>query len=122
MNDHKAMVGALSQRALDPSTFLCAPASVMRDTLALIDRNYGSVEEYCTKVLGFGPEDQERLIFACTRGSPGNNDAATTLPPRVQTEGEVIVELLASGCDQNEVSATTISVDNAEEEGLASIE
>lgn len=60
MNDHQAMVGALSQRSLDPKTFLGAPASVMRETLDLIDKEYGSVEGYCTW-MGFGPEQQEKL-------------------------------------------------------------
>jgi len=64
MNDHQAMVGALSQRNLDPKTFLGAPASVMRDTLESINENYGSVEGYCNWI-GFGPEKQERLRQAC---------------------------------------------------------
>ena len=64
MNDHQAMVGALSQRSLDPKTFLGAPASVMRETLEAIDKEYGSVEDYCTW-MGFGPEQQEKLRRAC---------------------------------------------------------
>jgi len=64
MNDHKAMVGALSQRNLDPKTFLGAPASVMRDTLQAINENYGSVEGYCDWI-GFGPEQREKLRQAC---------------------------------------------------------
>mmetsp|Transcript_8158 Transcript_8158/g.11757 ORF Transcript_8158/g.11757 Transcript_8158/m.11757 type:complete len:443 (+) Transcript_8158:183-1511(+) len=60
MNDHKAMVGALSQRNLDPKTFLCAPPQVMRDTLEIINNEYGSVEEYLNWI-GFGPEDQKKL-------------------------------------------------------------
>jgi protein tyrosine/serine phosphatase len=60
MNDHKAMVGALSQRSLDPKTFLGAPPQVMRDTLLSIEENYGSVEAYCDWI-GFGPELREKL-------------------------------------------------------------
>lgn len=60
MNDHKAMVGALSQRNLNPKTFLGAPPQVMRDTLESIREEYGSVEEYMTWI-GFGPEKQEKL-------------------------------------------------------------
>ena len=66
MNDHKAMVGALSQRNLDPKTFLGAPASVMRDTLRIIRENYGSVEGYCNWI-GFGPDQQEKLRNACMK-------------------------------------------------------
>lgn len=65
MNDHKAMVGALSQRNLNPKTFLGAPPQVMRDTLEAIRDEYGSVEGYMTWV-GFGPEKQERLRKALT--------------------------------------------------------
>jgi len=64
MNDHTAMVGALSQRSLDPKTFLGAPPQVMRDTLENIEREYGSVEGYCTWI-GFGPDKQEKLRRAC---------------------------------------------------------
>lgn len=64
MNDHQAMVGALSQRNLDPKTFLGAPASVMRDTLQAVNENYGSVEGYC-EWLGFGPDMQMKLRRAC---------------------------------------------------------
>lgn len=64
MNDHKAMVGALSQRSLDPKTFLGAPPQVMRDTLAAIEEDYGSVEGYCDWI-GFGPEQREQLRKAC---------------------------------------------------------
>lgn len=60
MNDHQAMVGALSQRSLDPKTFLGAPPNVMRDTLAAIKNEYGSVEKYCDWI-GFGPEKQKQL-------------------------------------------------------------
>lgn len=60
MNDHKAMVGALSQRSLDPKKFLVAPPQVMVDTLASIRREYGSIEDYLTWI-GFGPEKQEQL-------------------------------------------------------------
>jgi Tyrosine phosphatase family len=66
MNDHQAMVGALSQRNLDPKTFLGAPASVMRDTLQAIVDEYGSVEGYCNWI-GFGPEKQEQLRQACMK-------------------------------------------------------
>jgi hypothetical protein len=60
MDDHQAMVGALSQRNLDPKTFLGAPPHVMQDSLQAIDATYGSVEEYCNWI-GFGPEKQEQL-------------------------------------------------------------
>ena len=65
MNDHKAMVGALSQRNLNPKTFLGAPPQVMRDTLEAIREDYGSVEGYMNW-LGFGPEKQEKLRKALT--------------------------------------------------------
>jgi protein tyrosine/serine phosphatase len=60
INDHKAMVGALSQRNLNPKTFLGAPPHVMRDTLQSIRDTYGSVEGYCDWI-GFGPEWREKL-------------------------------------------------------------
>lgn len=60
MNDHQAMVGALSQRSLDPKTFLGAPPQAMADTLLSIEENYGSVEGYCD-FIGFGPEQREKL-------------------------------------------------------------
>jgi protein tyrosine/serine phosphatase len=66
LNDHRAMVGALSQRDLNPKTFLGAPASVMRDTLADIEAEYGSVEGYCNWI-GFGPEQQQKLRDAVTK-------------------------------------------------------
>eukprot|EP00977_Amphora_coffeiformis_P018569 scaffold6586_cov138-Amphora_coffeaeformis.AAC.2 len=65
MNDHQAMVGALSQRNLDPKTFLGAPPSVMREILEAINENYGSVQGYCNWI-GFGPEKQKQLVEACT--------------------------------------------------------
>ena len=65
MNDHKAMVGALSQRNLDAKTFLGAPPQVMKDTLDNIRNNYGSVEEYLD-FIGFGEESRERLKYALT--------------------------------------------------------
>jgi protein tyrosine/serine phosphatase len=65
MNDHKAMVGALSQRNLDPKTFLGAPPQVMKDTLDAIREDYGSVENYMTWI-GFGPEKQAKLKKALT--------------------------------------------------------
>ena len=64
MNDHQAMVGALSQRSLDPKIFLGAPAYVMRDTLVTITEQYGSVEGYCNWI-GFTPEQQQQLRNAC---------------------------------------------------------
>jgi protein tyrosine/serine phosphatase len=64
MSDHTAMVGALSQRNLDPKTFLGAPPQVMRDTLRAINSTYGSVSDYCTWI-GFGPDRQEALRRAC---------------------------------------------------------
>lgn len=60
MNDHSAMVGALSQRSLDPKTFLGAPPEVMAATLLSIEENYGSVEGYCDWI-GFGTEQQDKL-------------------------------------------------------------
>jgi Tyrosine phosphatase family len=64
MNDHQAMVGALSQRNLDPKTFLGAPAHVMRQTIQWLEQEYGSVADYCTAI-GFSPEQQEQLRRAC---------------------------------------------------------
>jgi protein tyrosine/serine phosphatase len=66
MADHKAMVGALSQRNLDAKTFLGAPPHVMEDTLRNIRREYGSVEEYLD-FIGFGKDSRERLIRALTQ-------------------------------------------------------
>ena len=66
MNDHRAMVGALSQRNLDPKTFLGAPPQVMRDTLEALEENYGSVEDYCDWI-GFGRDKQAKLIEAMTK-------------------------------------------------------
>ena len=66
MADHKAMVGALSQRNLDAKTFLGAPPHVMEDTLRNIRRDYGSVEEYLDYI-GFGRDSRERLIRALTQ-------------------------------------------------------
>lgn len=66
MNDHKAMVGALSQRSLDAKTFLGAPPQVMEDTLKNIRKDYGSVEEYLD-FIGFGEESRKRLIYALTQ-------------------------------------------------------
>jgi len=63
MNDHKAMVGALQQRSVDPKTFLGAPPSVMKATLQIIKENFGSVEGYCD-FIGFGKDDRERLKSA----------------------------------------------------------
>jgi len=65
MNDHKAMVGALSQRSLDAKTFLGAPPQVMRDTLANIRESYGSVEEYLDSI-GFDAQCRDRLKYALT--------------------------------------------------------
>lgn len=66
MNDHKAMVGALSQRNLDAKTFLGAPPQVMEDTLKTIRESYGSVEEYLD-FIGFDEESRKRLIYALTQ-------------------------------------------------------
>merc|ERR1712127_213101 len=60
INDHKAMVGALSQRNLDAKTFLGAPPEVMQETLDTIRKNYGSVEGYMDTI-GFDSQDRERL-------------------------------------------------------------
>mmetsp|Transcript_13764 Transcript_13764/g.19725 ORF Transcript_13764/g.19725 Transcript_13764/m.19725 type:complete len:406 (+) Transcript_13764:132-1349(+) len=68
INDHTAMVGALSQRNLDPKTFLGAPPQVMQDTLDSIRETYGSIEGYCDWI-GFGPESREKLICALTTES-----------------------------------------------------
>lgn len=65
MNDHKAMVGALSQRSLDAKTFLGAPPHVMEDTLKNIRRDYGSVEKYLD-FIGFDEQSRERLKAALT--------------------------------------------------------
>jgi protein tyrosine/serine phosphatase len=63
MNDHKAMVGALSQRNLDAKTFLGAPPEVMRDTLVNIRSIYGSVDAYMDYI-GFTEEDRAQLKAA----------------------------------------------------------
>lgn len=63
MNDHKAMVGALSQRNLDAKTFLGAPPEVMRDTLVNIRSTYGSIEGYLDYI-GFTEEDRMQLKSA----------------------------------------------------------
>jgi hypothetical protein len=63
MNDHKAMVGALSQRNLDAKTFLGAPPAVMRDTLLNIQSSFGSVEGYLDYI-GFCEEDRKELRSA----------------------------------------------------------
>jgi protein tyrosine/serine phosphatase len=60
MNDHKAMVGALSQRNLDAQTFLGAPPHVMRDTLVSIRENYGSIEGYLDYI-GFDEDQRQKL-------------------------------------------------------------
>lgn len=60
INDHKAMVGALSQRNLNPETFLGAPPHVMRDTLENIRSVHGSVNGYLDWI-GFREGDRERL-------------------------------------------------------------
>lgn len=60
MNDHKAMVGALQQRNVDPKTFLGAPPHVMKDTLLAIRNNYGSVDGYLDSI-GFGNEQRVKL-------------------------------------------------------------
>lgn len=66
MGDHKAMVGALSQRNLDPKTFLGAPPHVMREVLVTIREKYGSVEEYLDWI-GFGQESRDKLKEALLR-------------------------------------------------------
>lgn len=63
MNDHKAMVGALSQRNLDAKTFLGAPPEVMRDTLINIRSAYGSMEGYLDYI-GFTEDDRKQLRAA----------------------------------------------------------
>lgn len=63
INDHTAMVGALSQRNLNPKTFLGAPPYVMRDTLANINKNYGGVNGYLDWI-GFKENDREKLKMA----------------------------------------------------------
>jgi len=60
MNDHKAMVGALSQRNINPKTFLGAPPQVMRDTLKALKMNYGSVESYLDSI-GVDVDLREKL-------------------------------------------------------------
>lgn len=65
MNDHKAMVGALSQRNLDAKTFLGAPPHVMRETLNNIRNDYGSVEGYLDWI-GFDRKKQQKLINVLT--------------------------------------------------------
>jgi hypothetical protein len=63
MGDHKAMVGALSQRSLDAKIFLGAPPQVMRDTLQTIKEKWGSVEGYLD-MIGFDEEDRKQLKSA----------------------------------------------------------
>ncbi|GFH61476.1 hypothetical protein CTEN210_17952 [Chaetoceros tenuissimus] len=63
MDDHKAMVGALSQRSLDAKTFLGAPPQVMKDTLKNINEKWGSVEGYLDWI-GFDEEDRDQLKHA----------------------------------------------------------
>ena len=63
MNDHQAMVGALSQRSLDAKTFLGAPPDVMRDTLTNIKKTWGSVEGYLDWI-GFDENDRSQLKAA----------------------------------------------------------
>lgn len=63
MGDNQAMVGALSQRSLDPKTFLGAPPHVMRDTLNNMKETYGSVEGYLD-FIGFDEEDRKQLRAA----------------------------------------------------------
>lgn len=63
MNDHTAMVGALSQRSLDAKTFLGAPPHVMREVLANIKEDYGSMEGYLDWI-GFDEEDRAQLKSA----------------------------------------------------------
>lgn len=70
MDDHKAMVGALSQRNLDAKTFLGAPPKVMEDTLKIIRNTYGGIEEYLD-FIGFGEESRKRLIYALTEEDVG---------------------------------------------------
>lgn len=65
MNDHKAMVGALSQRNLNPKTFLGAPPQVMRDTLNQLKADYGSIEGYLDSI-GFDEEHRQKLKAALT--------------------------------------------------------
>lgn len=60
MNDHKAMVGALKQRSVDPKTFLGAPPKVMKETLLAIQKNYGSVDQYLDSI-GFGEKQRQQL-------------------------------------------------------------
>lgn len=60
IGDHKAMVGALKQRDLNPDVFLGAPAEVMAETLTTIRDGYGSIEGYCD-FIGFDEADRERL-------------------------------------------------------------
>jgi len=63
MGDHKAMVGALSQRSLDAKIFLGAPPQVMRDTLRTINEKWGGVEGYLD-MIGFDVEDRKQLKSA----------------------------------------------------------
>ncbi len=63
MNDHKAMVGALSQRNLDAKTFLGAPPEVMEKTLRNIKETYGGIEGYLDSI-GFDEEDRKELRSA----------------------------------------------------------
>lgn len=77
MADHKAMVGALSQRSLDAKTFLGAPPEVMEDTLKNIRNTYGGIEEYLD-FIGFDEVSRKRLIYALTE-----EDVRQNLRPKV---------------------------------------
>eukprot|EP00953_Heterococcus_sp_UTEX-ZZ885_P023623 12975-Heterococcus_DN1.PRE.2 len=50
LGDKDAMVGALRQQDLDSDIFLCAPRSIMADTLALVQSKYGGTGPYLDSV------------------------------------------------------------------------
>lgn len=65
IGDHKAMVGALKQRDLDPEVFLKAPPEVMAQVLNDIRDEYGGVDGYLDYI-GFGKDMRKKLAEALT--------------------------------------------------------
>jgi Tyrosine phosphatase family len=69
LGDKDAMVGALRQQDLDSDTFLCAPRSIMADTLALVQSKYGGTGAYLDSV-GFDAQWRAKLKAALTAADP----------------------------------------------------
>ena len=70
MDDSSAMVGALTQRDLDPATFLSAPPEVMQMTIDSIRESFGGIEGYLD-IIGFRREEREGLMRALMRDDGG---------------------------------------------------